>query len=68
MIDKLTALCERHGLELYISYNIVEGVWDCDVYDGKTIVFNSIIFKAGLMDLLETAYNITIEYVNKKTI
>lgn len=66
MIDKLTALCERHGLELYISYNASEEVWDCDVDDGKTRVFNSFIFKAGLTDLLQSAYNATIEYIKKQ--
>lgn len=63
MFDKLTTLCERHGLELYISYNASEEVWDCDVDDGKTRVFNSFIYKGSLVVLIQNAYNATFEYL-----
>lgn len=66
MIDELATLCEQHGLELHISYNASEEAWDCDVYDGKTGVFTSFIFKHSLAILLQNAYNSTLEYIKKQ--
>lgn len=65
MLDKLALICEQHGLELYIAYNASEEVWDCDIDNGKTRVFNSFVFKHSLTILLQDAYNAVVEYVQK---